>query len=232
MVRTSLKAPTPAPVPAGVGSSVRGRRRDPEIDDRALDAALQVYVDRGWAGFTFDVVAKEAGVGKPALYRRWESPAHLLVDAFSQLNLPIPRDCGSLKADLLDLGHQFIEWYKQPERAFFSMRLALDRWEDDHLAELFDKWVRAPRIASAIQLSEMAVARGEISSPVIARTMLELLMGSMQSSFTQTAKKRQEELLRSFPSYVETITEIIVAGVDALSNAERDRLEREPIPAE
>ena len=58
--------------PAGVG--VRpGRRRDPELDERVLEAALTVYARQGWAGFNFDAVAREAGCGRPALYRRWQS---------------------------------------------------------------------------------------------------------------------------------------------------------------
>ena len=209
---TVAARPTEVPVSGRVG-----RRRNPDIDEKSLQAALHVYVDRGWEGFTFDAVAREAGVGKPALYRRWESPAHLLIDAFGKLNLPSPRDCGSLRSDLLDYGNQYVEWYSHRERAYISMRLTLDRWNDDHLAELFDRYVRKPRIAAAIQMSEAAVARGEIQTAVTARTAIELLLGSMLSHFTQTAESRYATFLTTFPVYVEDVVQIIVAGIQATS---------------
>jgi AcrR family transcriptional regulator len=207
-------------LPAGVSGNTPkkaaakvGRRRNPAIDKLALSAALNVYGSLGWDGFTFDAVARQANVGKPALYRRWTSPAHLLIDAFGTLQLPTARDCGSLRADLIDYGHQFVQWYSTREYAFIAVRLMLDKWRVDELAELYEQYVRKPRILAARQMADTAIARGEIRSNVEARTAIELLLGSMTSHFTQTRKDRYSKLLDTFPAYVETVVNIILDGI-------------------
>ena len=60
-----------------------GRPRDPEIRQRVLLAAQRVYVRAGFSGFTFEAVAREAAVGKPAIYRRWASAEALMDDVLS-----------------------------------------------------------------------------------------------------------------------------------------------------
>lgn len=63
-------------LPAG-----RGRRRSSDIDTKALAAARELLVEQGWDATTMVAIAERAGVGKPALYRRWPSRAHLVFEA-------------------------------------------------------------------------------------------------------------------------------------------------------
>src|SRR5919109_2832266 len=80
-----------------------GRRRDPQVEGRALAAALELYAEVGWSGFSFDAVARRAGIGKAPIYLRWSSKEDLLLDAFSAYLEAIPiRDSGDLRSDLLD----------------------------------------------------------------------------------------------------------------------------------
>jgi AcrR family transcriptional regulator len=65
-----------------------GRTADPTIEPRALQAALIVFGETGWAGFTFDAVARVSKVGKAALYRRWTDKADLIVTAILNLLPP------------------------------------------------------------------------------------------------------------------------------------------------
>src|SRR5579871_5264860 len=60
-----------------------GRPRDPDVDRRIAQAALDLFGDAGWAGFAMEAVARRAGVGKASLYLRWSSKEALLVDALS-----------------------------------------------------------------------------------------------------------------------------------------------------
>lgn len=41
-----------------------GRPRDPDVDRRIIEAALQVFGLSGWSGFSMEAVARTAGVGK------------------------------------------------------------------------------------------------------------------------------------------------------------------------
>ncbi len=55
-----------------------GPERNPEIDVAVLAAARRLVVERGYAGASIEAIAAAAGVGRPAIYRRWPSKAHLI----------------------------------------------------------------------------------------------------------------------------------------------------------
>lgn len=58
-----------------------GPLRNPEIDVAVLAAARELLVERGYANTSIDAIATAAGVGRPAIYRRWPSKAHLIHEA-------------------------------------------------------------------------------------------------------------------------------------------------------
>jgi len=61
--------------------AARGRPRDPSIERRIFESAVELYGDLGWKGFSLDAVGRGAHVSKDALYRRWRSREALLEDA-------------------------------------------------------------------------------------------------------------------------------------------------------
>src|SRR3954451_21851333 len=81
-----------------------GRPRDPEVDRRVLEAALEVYAGLGWAGFNFEAVARRAGFGPPPLYRPWLSNRALLIDAVERSSSVIAvADPGTARGHLVAL---------------------------------------------------------------------------------------------------------------------------------
>src|SRR5438552_16672378 len=69
----------------------RGRPRDRAIDDAALRAARELLVEVGWDRLSMVAIAERAGVGRPALYRRWPSKTHLVFEAvFGWQDAPTP----------------------------------------------------------------------------------------------------------------------------------------------
>src|ERR1700712_2259960 len=71
------------PTMSHTGRTRPGRPRDTDIDDRILVAAAEVWAERGWTGFNFDVIAKRASVSKDAIYRRYSVPLVLLVASWN-----------------------------------------------------------------------------------------------------------------------------------------------------
>ncbi|RZQ63427.1 TetR/AcrR family transcriptional regulator [Amycolatopsis suaedae] len=63
----------------------RGRPRDPEADRAILDAAGEIFLERGVEGTSIEQVAKRAGVGKLTVYRRWPSKEDLIAQAVETL---------------------------------------------------------------------------------------------------------------------------------------------------
>ncbi len=59
----------------------RGRPRDPAIDDAVLTATRALLVEVGCDQLSMVAIAERAGVGRPALYRRWPSKTHLVFEA-------------------------------------------------------------------------------------------------------------------------------------------------------
>ena len=56
-----------------------------------FDAAIALYAEAGWAGFSFEAVARRAGVGKAGLYSRWTGRQELLRQTFEALPATLAR---------------------------------------------------------------------------------------------------------------------------------------------
>jgi AcrR family transcriptional regulator len=65
-----------------------GRPRDPHVDSAIKQAALDLLVEEGFARMSMEGVANRAGVGKAAIYRRWDSKTALVVDAIHDVVSP------------------------------------------------------------------------------------------------------------------------------------------------
>ena len=59
----------------------RGRPRDPAADKAILRAALELFVEHGIEGASFEQIARRAGVARTTVYRRWSSREDLLAQA-------------------------------------------------------------------------------------------------------------------------------------------------------
>ena len=63
----------------------RGRPRDPAVDRAIIDAARKLLARKGFTGTSMDSIAREAGVGKDTLYRRWKSKEELVLHILKEL---------------------------------------------------------------------------------------------------------------------------------------------------
>lgn len=62
-----------------------GRPRDAQVHEAILTATLDIFIDEGFDGLTFDKVAKRARSTRAAIYRRWDSKIDMLVEALGRL---------------------------------------------------------------------------------------------------------------------------------------------------
>lgn len=196
-----------------------GRKRDPLIEPRVFEAALRVYARDGWGGFTFESVARAAGVGKPALYRRWSNREELLVAALDMSDFPTARDCGSVRADLLDYADQWVCWYQHPDRALAARRVAHDGQASPALLALHRDLILRPRTEAARDITRRAIKRGEIRKNVYSSTIVDLLVGGLSTHWEMTAEAGRKRLARTFPAFAENLVDIILAGVQVTSGA-------------
>jgi AcrR family transcriptional regulator len=156
----------------------RGRPRDPQMEPRVFAATLEVYSQRGWSGFTLDGVARTAGVGNAAIYRRWSSKAELLSQAVAAHALVMEEiDTGSSREDLLALGRHFLLGYQVPA-GIAGLRMVLDARTNPDLAEAFEAERDGVRRATALKVLRRVATRGDLNPVYTPGVALEVLAGS------------------------------------------------------
>ncbi|MGO1056110.1 TetR/AcrR family transcriptional regulator [Crossiella sp. CA198] len=82
------------------GRRGRGRPRAPETDAAILRAALELFVERGVEGASIEAIARQAGVGKLTVYRRWAGKEELIAAAIETSRAGIPEPTAADFADL------------------------------------------------------------------------------------------------------------------------------------
>jgi AcrR family transcriptional regulator len=89
MARTNRR-----PAPAPEDSAPRWRRRAADRPREILDAALTVFVAKGFAATRLDDVATAAGISKGLLYRYFDNKAELFKEVIRQTLVTTIRDVG------------------------------------------------------------------------------------------------------------------------------------------
>lgn len=80
--------------PEETGAQPRWRRRAADRPQEILDAALTVFISKGFAGTKLDDVAAAAGISKGLLYRYFDNKAELFKDVIRQTLGTTIRDVG------------------------------------------------------------------------------------------------------------------------------------------
>jgi AcrR family transcriptional regulator len=151
------------------------RRRGKTLDDAILGAAWAELLDRGYADFTMDGVAKRAGTSRPVLSRRWQSRGDLAVAAIGcyleENRISVP-DLGSVRDELaLLLQKASDKGMSTVIRVLFSMRDYFVE-TDSSLEDLRNKLVGGSR--SVDEILERGVRRGEIDPSKLTKRIASL----------------------------------------------------------
>lgn len=135
----------------------------------------------GYGRLSVDAVAKRAGVGKAAIYRRWKSKQDLAVDLVTKVAvaaIDVP-GTGTLRGD--------IRAYLQNGREALTHRLArtiipdllAEAARDPDYSATIAGQIREPRRLKAAQLFERARQRGEIADDADIDVALDTIGGAL-----------------------------------------------------
>ncbi|MFC4950056.1 TetR/AcrR family transcriptional regulator [Pseudonocardia sp. GCM10023141] len=153
-----------------------GRPRDPGLEQAILDATVDLIARHGLSGTSVAEVARQAGTGKAAVYRRWPSKTALVVAAVRsvQADVAVP-DTGALRADLL----AWIEHYTSGgERAALLLaNLLSEASRDTELRDAAYAAIGNPPVAALRSVIERGIARGEVDPAA----PLDVLIGIIPS---------------------------------------------------
>ncbi|RUP31516.1 MAG: TetR/AcrR family transcriptional regulator [Mycolicibacterium sp.] len=137
------------------------RRRDDALLSAIRDATWAELTDNGYAGVTFEGVARRAKTGKPVLYRRYRSRAQMVTDALPTLRTP-PFDVTSsknLRDDILTMIKALVHQWQE---------IGLDTYRnliaeaDEATLETFQTKVAAQTDHTIRRALDAARDRGEI----------------------------------------------------------------------
>ncbi|WP_433507545.1 TetR/AcrR family transcriptional regulator [Pseudonocardia halophobica] len=197
---------------AGAPARRAGRPRDPEVDRKVLEAALEVYADLGWAGFNFEAVARRAGVGRPALYRRWLSARALLVDAIerSGTRIDVP-DTGSVRDQLVVLARQLLVEYLGA-RGIAGLRLLVDaRTHPEVFADLYARR-NEERVRAARAIVRRGIARGELAAGTSPTLVLDAVCGAMLNHALATPDRLRKVVIAGGERYAAELVDLVLQG--------------------
>ena len=148
-----------------------------ERESELLAITLKLLQEHGYDRLTVEAVASEAKASKATMYRRWPSKADLVLAAFIEgtRNSAVPPRTGSLRGDLLAIGHSTCEQAREHRR---TMRAVLNEMSHSPALEeaMQEKFVLQRKQVINGVLAE-AVERGEIGAAAINEEIFDLLPG-------------------------------------------------------
>jgi len=193
---------------------VRGRPADPGIENRVLTAALTVYGEVGWAGFTLDAVARRAPVGKAALYRRWPTKEDLLLAALERLAEPPDDDADltDLRGCMIAIAGQVVAMYVGP-KAMALPRVLIEAGQyPPHFDEMVQNIVQA-RFGTGQSVIQAAIDRGELPPDTAPDLILDAIMGRVLRLIVLTPGAQRAAIHAQRDQHAATIADYVLRAV-------------------
>ncbi len=153
-----------------------GAQMDPEADRLILKTAKRLLREQGYDRLTMDRVAREAGVARTTLYRRYRDKADLVSAAIGSLrDSSATHDSGDARRDLVA--------HLDDVRRNYGMSLAgtllMEEPYNPRLLELFRERMVKPRRQRVRETIEQGIERGQIRPEVDVERVLDLLLGAL-----------------------------------------------------
>lgn len=154
-----------------------GRPREAKVTAAILDATLSELAEHGFGAMTVDAVAKRAGVGKGAIYRRWPAKIEMTAAAMRTLALPAEPapDTGSLHGDVLALLRDVNRWIGDERMRRLYPDLLAEAQRNPVLAEALMDTVGRPRRERAHDILDRAATRGEIGADADSELLVDAM---------------------------------------------------------
>jgi AcrR family transcriptional regulator len=156
-----------------------GRPRDVRIDETLLRFAGEVMLERGYVATSISEIARRAGVGTPAIYRRWPNKAAIAIDVFEAASGENPlADTGSVRNDLTEFTRLRIRQYNTPIWHQIVLPLMMEQVREVGVDNVLSARVAAYR-EPLFHLINGWVKAGKLRPDTNARRMLDALMGAV-----------------------------------------------------
>lgn len=182
-----------------------------DVTDAIVDAAFAELASAGYGRLSLEAIAKRAGVGKTAIYRRWSSKQELVVSivttvALAALDLP---HGATLREDLLEYLSDAERALTHPLAGAIIPDLLAESFRNGGLAEALLAAVRDPRRRKAAGLVDRAIERGELRADIDVQLALDIIAGPLYWRLAVVREPRS-------PDYLSRLTDAIIAALESM----------------
>jgi AcrR family transcriptional regulator len=155
-----------------------------------------------------EAVARRAGVGKAAVYRRWPGKDAMIVEVLTGAGLEFAQspDTGSLSGDLTHYVRHAISILRRPLASRIIPHLYAEMNSNTSFGRLVRSTIQPGKRALASEIVRRAVNRGEVDSGVDMELALDMLAGPLYWRVLVTRGDTGS-------GYVEGLVRFILAGL-------------------
>lgn len=149
----------------------------PAITASITEAVLDELAELGYARLSMEAVAKRAGVGKSALYRRWSSKQQMALAVLAEFSVgqaELP-DTGSLRGDVRASLEAVTRWLTHPRFSRILPDLVAEMARSPELSELVEGMIGRPRRDHSVAFLRRAIDRGELNPDIDLEIALDLI---------------------------------------------------------
>ncbi|MET8870018.1 TetR/AcrR family transcriptional regulator [Nonomuraea sp. NPDC004580] len=184
----------------------------PQVTEAITEAVLDELAENGYARLSMEAVAKRAGVGKSALYRRWPSKQEMamgVIRAYSIAMISVP-DTGTLRGDLRASLGVLTQWLTHPRFARILPDLVAEMARDPELGEVVGLLAGEPKRERTAEIFRRAVERGELPRDTDIDLALDLIAAPV---YWRLAVRAAEP----GPTYLDDLTDVLLRALSATS---------------
>jgi AcrR family transcriptional regulator len=178
----------------------RGRPRDPAADMAILRAALELFVEHGIEGASFEQIARRAGVARTTVYRRWSSREDLLAQAMEVAREAPERSLtAAARVPLRRMADELIDALSEmaTRRGYLRTvaKLVGSVPDSPKLMSVYWNTYLIPRRRMVAGIIGRARARGAIAKDADSETLLDMIGGAiMYHLLIRPGRKNRKEM--------------------------------------
>jgi AcrR family transcriptional regulator len=164
------------------------------------NAVMSELAEMGYGRLSIEAVARRAGVGKTAIYRRWSNKLEMVMEIISDVaerKVPLP-DTGSFSGDLALLLLIVSTALKHRMASQIIPDLMAEAARNPQIAETLQRALRTHQQAVGEKLIGQAVARGELPEGTDPDVAVDLILGPLYWRLAVARQPIEDNYLEKF----------------------------------
>jgi AcrR family transcriptional regulator len=172
------------------------------------NAVMNELAEVGYGRLSIEAVARRAGVGKTAIYRRWSNKLEMVLEIVSDVAgraVPLP-DTGTFAGDLQLLMMIVSKALQHRIASQIIPDLMAEASRNPQIAETLQRALRTHQTSVGDKLVGQAVARGELPPDADPELAVDLILGPLYWRLSVARNPLSDD-------YLEKLTEAVMAAL-------------------